>query len=193
MNKQKTRLINIKIEYLILLVCIGLLFLIERLDKNFININNAFFISILPAINAYINIFVTLFIIIGIIAIKKRKISLHIKCMHITFILSSIFLVLFLIHIITSGKIKYGDVNKDGLLSFQEKSAIQYSEFYYYFILSTHIICASFILPFILITYYKGYIKQLPFHKKIARFTYPIWLYVTITGPIVYFMLLPFY
>ncbi|MCX8481527.1 MAG: DUF420 domain-containing protein, partial [Sediminibacterium sp.] len=119
--------------------------------------------------------------------------KLHIKCMQATFILSCIFLVFFLIHIITSGKIIYGDVNNDGLLSFQEKTAIQNTEFYYYFILSTHIICASFILPFILITYYKGYINQLKFHKKIARFTYPIWLYVTITGPIVYFMLLPYY
>ena len=189
MNKQIKRIKSIQFEYIIIFFSIGILFLIEKLDRSIIDVKMPTFILKLPEINAYINIIVSFLICLGIITAKKNNYLLHRFFMKLTFFLSILFFIFFMLHIITTGKIIYGDIDKNGLLSFQEAEAIFYTKYIYYFILSTHIICASLILPFILITYYKGFNKDYKFHKKIAKFTYPIWLYVTITGPIVFFMI----
>jgi putative membrane protein len=63
----------------------------------------------------------------------------------------------------------------------------------YYPLLISHVILAALILPFILFTFARGYTNQVPAHRRLARWTFPVWLYVAITGPICYFMLMPYY
>jgi hypothetical protein len=88
---------------------------------------------------------------------------------------------------------KLMDTNDDGIVSEEEKTLIGGIRFVYYIILSTHIFLATIILPFILYTAYRALTAEFALHKKIAKITWPLWLYVAITGPIVYWMIKPYY
>jgi putative membrane protein len=88
---------------------------------------------------------------------------------------------------------KYGDIDHDGLMSATEVAAVSGVKPIYVVILLTHIFLAVLVLPMILLSFYYGLTDQIQKHKKLTRFSYPIWLYVTITGVVVYLMISPFY
>ena len=90
-----------------------------------------------------------------------------------------LFLVSYICHHLLSGDTKFGGVGSIRLV--------------YFIILITHIFLAAIILPFILFTAYRALVSEWPRHTKLARITWPIWLYVSLTGPIVYFMISPYY
>ncbi|MGZ3943124.1 MAG: DUF420 domain-containing protein, partial [Bacteroidia bacterium] len=89
--------------------------------------------------------------------------------------------------------IRFGDLNHDGTLDEAEKAAVSGIRGTYLFILVTHIVLAAAVLPVILLSFYFGLKNEVVKHRKIVRFTYPIWLYVTITGVVVYLMVKPYY
>jgi putative membrane protein len=107
--------------------------------------------------------------------------------------LSVLFLISYICHHLFAGETRFGDVNHDGILTAEEKAAVGSSRYIYYSILGTHIPLAGIILPFILFTAYRSMIGEYARHKKLARITFPIWLYVAITGVIVYWMINPYY
>ena len=131
-------------------------------------------VSMLPFVNASLNTLSALLLIIALILIKFKKIQSHKNVMLGAFATSSMFLVTYVIyHWFKAGpKVYVGD----------------YSSIYY-FILISHIILAVFIIPFSLITLYRGWNMQIKRHRKIAKITYPLWMYVSITGVIIYLML----
>ena len=137
-------------------------------------IEGAVDVSSLPFVNAILNVTTTILLIIGYILIKRKKREMHRSVMLTAFFSSALFLVSYVIyHWFKSGPKPYtGDLT---LL--------------YYPILITHIILAMLILPMAMITLYRGWVIQLNQHRKIARITFPIWLYVSITGIIIYLML----
>jgi putative membrane protein len=92
-----------------------------------------------------------------------------------------------------SGETKFGDLNHDGILSLDEKILAGSLRYVYYFILITHIPLAGIILPFILFTAYRALTGDYQKHKKLARITWPIWLYVAISGVVVYLLISPYY
>lgn len=94
-------------------------------------------------------------------------------------ILSVLFLLSYVAHHLLAGDTRFGG-----------EGAIRY---FYYFILLTHIPLAGIILPFILFTAYRGLVGEYPKHKKIARITWPVWFYVAVTGPVIYFLIRPYY
>ena len=108
-------------------------------------------------------------------------------------LLSVLFLLSYIAHHLFAGDTRYGDTNHDGLISGEELSLAGSMRMVYYFILLTHIPLAGIILPFILFTAYRALIGEYAEHKKLTRITWPIWLYVAITGVIVYCMISPFY
>lgn len=128
----------------------------------------------LPTVNATLNAISTVLLILGFVLIKQRKIELHRTVMMTAFGTSSAFLVTYVIyHWFKSGPKPYtGDLTT-----------------VYYFILITHILLAIVIIPMALITLYRGWGMEVERHRKIARITLPIWLYVSITGVIIYWML----
>jgi putative membrane protein len=87
----------------------------------------------------------------------------------------------------------FGDLNGDGVLSPTERAAVGSSRTIYLVILTSHIILAAAVLPLILLSFYRGLQMQVEKHKKLVRWTFPIWLYVTITGVIVYLLVAPYY
>jgi len=133
----------------------------------------------LPRLNAIINGTCTILLILSFYQIKRRNITAH-KSLNITaFVLSSLFLVSYIIFHATGIQTSYGG-----------QGAIRYI---YYFILITHIILAAVVLPLVLFSFYSGLSMKVARHRRLVRWSYPIWLYVTITGVVVYIMISPYY
>lgn len=108
-------------------------------------------------------------------------------------ILSILFLVSYICHHLFAGETKFGDIDHNGVLSDEEAAGVGSLRWIYYIILATHIPLAGIILPFILFTAYRALIGEWPRHRKLAKITWPVWLYVAITGVVVYLMISPYY
>ncbi len=108
-------------------------------------------------------------------------------------LLSILFLVSYICHHLLAGETRFGDVNHDGIVSEIEKANAGSSRIIYYILLGTHIPLAGIILPFILFTAYRSLIGEYERHKKLARITWPLWLYVAVTGVVVYIMISGYY
>lgn len=148
---------------------------------------------IFATVNAIINSLVALLLIAGLLAVKSKKFILHKKIMVTAIILSVLFLISYVCHHLFTGDTKFGDLNHDGILSADEKTLAGPLRYVYYFILITHIPLAGIILPFILFTAYRALSGNYEKHKKLARITWPIWLYVAVSGVVVYLMISRYY
>ena len=148
---------------------------------------------IFAAFNAVINSFVAILLVLALIAVKSKKYVLHKRIMLTAIFLSVLFLISYVCHHLLSGESKFGDLNHDGILSSEEKIEAGSLRYLYYFILITHIPLAGIFLPFILFTAYRALSGDYQKHKKIARITWPIWLYVAITGVAIYVLISPYY
>lgn len=136
-------------------------------------------LTFLPPIYATINGITAIVLIAAVIAIKNKKVKLHETLMKICIGLSVAFLGMYVAYHMTSESTKFGG---EGFI-----------KGIYYFILITHIVLSVAIIPMVLITYVKALAKRFDKHKKIAKITFPIWLYVAITGVVVYLMISPYY
>lgn len=163
------------------------------LSKIKLDIDLGFNKHIFAEANALINSFVSVLLIAGLWAIKNRKIVLHKNIMLTAMALSVLFLLSYICHHLFTGETKFGDTDHNGILSDEEKLAAGSLRYIYYFIISTHILLAGIIMPFVLFTAYRALISEWPAHKKLARITWPVWLYVAVTGVVVYFMISPYY
>jgi putative membrane protein len=144
-------------------------------------------------LNAIINSCVAILLIAALLAVKSKKYLLHKRIMITAIILSVLFLISYVCHHLFSGETKFGDLNHDGILSLDEKNKAGSLRYFYYAILMTHIPLAAIILPFILFTAYRALSGDYLKHKKLARITWPIWLYVAISGVVVYLLISPYY
>jgi len=133
----------------------------------------------LPPFYSSLNAIVAFVLILALVAIKKSNANLHRKLMTTAMLLSVLFLLCYVLYHITTPETTYCQVGP-----------IRYI---YFFLLITHIILAAGILPFILFTYIRAYTNQFDKHVKMARWVFPLWLYVAMTGPIIYLMLQPCY
>ena len=163
----------IRIIYIVsIIICSAVAFLI--LGPRPAGMEGSIDVSSLPFLNASLNAITTALLIYGYILIRKKKRQHHKNVMLASFGTSAAFLVSYIIyHWFKAGPKKYlGD----------------YSEVYF-FILITHIILASIIIPLALITLYRGWTENLVKHRRIAKITLPLWLYVSVTGVVIYIML----
>lgn len=158
-----------------------------------LEVNVGFDVHIFATINAFVNGLIAVLLVFALVAVKNGNYLLHKRFMMTALVLSIIFLVSYIAHHLLAGEAKFGDTNHDGIVSNAEKSAVGYIRLVYYIILSTHIFLAVIILPFILFTTYRALVAEFAIHKKLARITWPLWLYVAVTGPVVYFMISPYY
>ncbi len=165
--------------WLIAIVSAVIFLVIVFLSRIQIPVPGDFDPHIFARINAGINTTVSILLVLGLVAIKGRKYLLHKRFMIAAMVLSMLFLVSYIAHHLFAGDTRFGG-----------EGSIRYV---YYFILITHIILAAIILPFILFTTYRALIAEWPRHRKIARVTFPIWLYVSVTGVLVYLMISPYY
>ncbi|MBT9485176.1 DUF420 domain-containing protein [Sediminibacterium sp.] len=163
------------------------------LGKFKLDVALGFDVHIFATINAFVNASIALVLVAALVAVKRKNYELHKKFMMTALVLSMLFLLSYIAHHLLAGEAKYGDSNHDGIVDEAEKLAVGAMRIVYLVILITHIILAAIILPFILFTAYRGLTGEFPAHKKLARITWPLWFYVAVTGPVVYFMISPYY
>lgn len=136
-------------------------------------------LTFLPPIYATINGFTAVILLIAFWAIKNKNIVLHENLMTTAIGCSAAFLVMYVAYHMTSDSTKFGG---EGII-----------KYIYYFILITHILLSIVIIPFVLITYVRAITNEIELHKKIAKITFPMWLYVAITGVVIFIMISPYY
>ncbi len=133
----------------------------------------------LPPFHAFLNTCAMISLIYALIQIKQKNIEGHRKAIYVAMSCSLVFLVSYVVYHLTTPETKYcGEGAIRGV---------------YFFVLATHIFLAATSLPFILFTFIRGYTNQVEKHRKMAKWVYWIWLYVTLTGPVCYLMLRPCY
>lgn len=150
-------------------------------------------IYILPLFHAILNGSCFFILIASFLSIRKKNIELHRKLNTAAMILSFIFLISYVIFHTLAPETLYGDLNKNHILETEELNRIVFPRSIYLFILFTHILLAAVTLPFILLAFYYGIKGNVTKHRSITRKVYPLWLYVTLSGVIVYILIRPFY
>jgi len=151
------------------------------------------FVPFLPKLNALLNGTCSILLIISFYFIKRKKIQIH-RALNITaVILSTVFLLSYVTFHSFGVETRYGDLNHDGVVDAAEKAQVGLLRPVYLTLLSSHILLAAIVLPLVLLSLYRGLTNQVALHKKITRWSFPIWLYVTVSGVIVYLMISPYY
>jgi putative membrane protein len=135
--------------------------------------------SFLPPIHATLNALCAVSLIAALYFIKQKQVENHRKAIYTSMLLSALFLVSYVLYHFTTPETKFGGQGTIRTV--------------YFLLLITHVVLAAVILPFIFLTFNRAYTWQIERHKKMARWVFPLWLYVAITGPICYLMLKPYY
>jgi len=164
------------------------------LSKFKLTLDLGFNVHFFATLNAFLNACTACLLVGALLVVKVSKnYFLHKRMMITCLILSVVFLVSYIAHHLLAGETMFGDANHDGILSETEKQQVGGLRVFYYVILASHIFLASVILPFILFTAYRGLTGEYNRHKRLARLTWPLWFYVAVTGPLVYFLISPYY
>ncbi|MCH2232878.1 MAG: DUF420 domain-containing protein [Crocinitomicaceae bacterium] len=149
--------------------------------------------SFLPPIYATLNGITAIVLILAVVAIKRGNKNLHQRLVQLAILCSLLFLVGYIAYHITSSSTLYGDTNHDGIRSLEEAEAASGSFLIYICLLVSHIVLSILVIPLVLNTYVKGWLGNVESHRKWAKITFPIWLYVAVSGVVVYLMISPFY
>lgn len=147
----------------------------------------------LPFFHAVLNGSTAVLLMVGFVWIKNKKIAVHRIAMMSAFILSAVFLVSYVISKLSNPSVKFGDLNNDNFLSNAELMQVGNMRYIYLFILITHIILSIPVLPLALLAIYRGVTGEFQKHVKIVKWTFPIWIYVAVTGVLVYIFMMPYY
>ncbi len=191
LNKQNDKTLVKIVLGVSALICV----VVVVLNQKLIPVPDTFpaFIYKLPLLNAFLNGSCSVLLIASLWAIKKRNIELHKKLNLTAFLLSSLFLISYVTAHYFIPDTKFGDVDHNGILDEMELAAVSGIRPVYLVILLSHILLAVIVLPMILLSFYFALKDDRVKHKKITRFSYPIWLYVTLTGVVVYALISPYY
>jgi putative membrane protein len=156
------------------IVVLGLVVLMRQVKID-VGINFHF----LPPVHAVLNTLTAISLVAAVRFIKQKNVVAHQRMINIAMLLSAAFLGCYVAYHFTTEETRYGGVG-----------AMRYV---YFLLLITHIVLAATMLPFILFTYTRGYMRRVDSHKRLARWVFPLWLYVAVSGPICYLMLMPYY
>lgn len=136
-------------------------------------------VYVLPHTIAWVNTLTSICLIVAFIAVKRKNIKLHKNANKTAFILGAVFLLMYVTYHASAESTSYG--------------AEDFSRYVYYFFLLSHILLSIGVVPLVLLAFYYALNSMIDKHKKIVKYTFPIWLYVSITGVIVYLMISPYY
>lgn len=158
-------------------VVFGLVVCLDKLRESIGLESPPEFSKALPTVNAIVNSICFVVLILSLVMIKKKNVNAHMRLNTFAMVLSVIFLLSYVLYHVTNPNTPYGG-DYIGL---------------YYFILFSHILTSAISLPFILFSYYRAFTGDVVGHRKLVKIAYPIWLYVALTGPLVYVFLSPYY
>lgn len=185
---EKSLGVGIVVFSVIVTMLVALLFFIAPPD-----ITLPFDPHVLPKLNAFFNSGVTVMLLMSLYFIKNKNIKAHRFCNITALTFSALFLVSYVIFHSVSESTMFGDISGDGVLSDTERAEVGAMRTVYLLLLLTHIPLAAIILPIILFTFMWAFMGKFDSHKKVARWTMPLWLYVSITGVVIYLMISPYY
>ena len=150
-------------------------------------------VDFLPAVNATLNALTAVALLFSLYYVKQRQYVKHRNANAVALGLSVLFLLCYVAYHFTTQEVLFGDSNTDGVLSEAERLAVSDTRPWYLVILISHITLAGILLPFILLTTVRALAGKWVLHRRMARYVWPLWLYVAITGPVVYLMLRSYY
>ncbi len=150
-------------------------------------------LGFLAPFHASINALTAVTLLIALYFIKQKQVEAHKRTMMVALGLSVFFLLSYVAYHFTTPETIFGDINHDGVLSAEERAAVGSTRTVYLVILLSHIVLAAVSLPFILFTFIRAYTQQFERHRRMARWVWPVWFYVAVTGPVAYLMLMPYY
>ncbi len=166
-----------KLNIAAVVVSIVVLLLVGRMRR--VRLDTGIDFSFLPPFYSTLNALTAVVLLVGFYFIKQKNVEAHRKAMFLALSLSVMFLLCYVVYHFTTPETKYCGEGSIRTV--------------YFILLISHIILAAVILPFILFTFIRAYTGQIEKHRKMAKWVYPMWLYVAITGPVIYFMLRPCY
>lgn len=149
--------------------------------------------SFLPPFYSLLNGLAAITLLGSLYFIKQKNPRMHRRLNYLALGLSALFLLCYVLYHFTTSETVFGDVDGNKMLDAAEAAAVAGIRPYYLILLFSHIVLAAVSLPFIMITFIKAYTEQFAAHKRLARYVWPVWFYVCLTGPICYLMLKPYY
>jgi len=161
------------------IVTVLVLLLVGAMRKIHLPLPEGISLDFLPAVHATLNTIVSVCLIAALLMIKLKKAVAHQRLINVAMACSALFLVCYVAYHTTSGETTYGGTGVARTV--------------YFVLLISHIILAAVSLPFILYTYIYAFTNQIPQHRRMTRWVFPMWLYVAVTGPVCYLMLRPYY
>jgi putative membrane protein len=185
-NDRKARIIILTFSVIIFIA-------VTALERVTLDVELGFDVHIFALLNAVINSIVAVLLVAGLLAAKRGAYITHRNIMLTAIVLSVIFLVSYVLHHLFAGSTYYGDLDRDGVVSELEKAEAGSMRYVYFILLGTHILLAGVSLPYILFTAYRALIGENARHRKVARITWPMWFYVAVSGPLVYYMISQYY
>jgi putative membrane protein len=158
-----------------------------------VKIDFGFNTHFLPLFHAILNSSTAILLLASLYFIRKGQVTAHKRANLTAVVLSSVFLISYVIYHAANRSTLYGDVNHDGIVSDDEKVLAGQLRYVYYFILSSHIILSGIIIPLVLFTLQRAFQERFDRHRRLARITWPVWFYVAVTGVVVYLMISKYY
>jgi putative membrane protein len=150
-------------------------------------------LSFLPPFHAIVNTLAAIVLVAALIAVRAGRLELHRRLMFSAMLLSVVFLLGYVAYHFTTDEVRFGDADLNGMVDAAERAAVGDMRTAYLVLLISHIVLAGVSLPFILLTFIAAFTNCFESHRKLARWVFPVWLYVAATGPVCYLMLRPYY
>ncbi len=186
--KEKNLTLSIIVVSIAIPAAVAFLILVPQVKIDF-----GFNTRSLPLFHAILNSSTAILLLASLYFIRKGQVKAHKTANLIAVALSTVFLVSYVIYHASNPSTKFGDLDHDGVLSEAEKLQAGPLRYIYYFILTSHIVLSGVIVPLVLFTLLRAFQERFDKHRKLARITWPVWLYVAVTGVIVYVMINPYY
>jgi len=188
-SKEKLLKVLLWVVSAVVLILVGLM----RRPEFQLSLPEGWDVSFLPAVNATINGLTAIALLFSLYFIKRKQVVQHRNANAVALGLSVLFLLCYVVYHFTTTEVIFGDTDHNGVLSAAESAAVSGKRTIYLIILLSHIALAGILLPFILLTTVRALVGKYELHRKMARIVWPLWLYVAITGPVVYLMLRSYY
>lgn len=182
-----------KLDIAAILTSIAVIALVGVMRMPSMKIDSTIDFSFLPPIHALFNTVVAIALLLALYFVKNNNVKAHRNMIYVAMSFSFLFLLSYVIYHFTTLETLYSDFDHNRIVTDAEKAQSGSLRTIYFTFLASHILLAAISLPFILFTFIRGFTGQVTKHKRLAKFVWPVWFYVAVTGPICYFMLKPFY
>ena len=182
-----------KLDIAAIIISIAVVVLVGVMRVPSMKINTSIDFSFLPPLHAFFNTVVAIALLLALYFVKNKNIKAHQNMIYVAMSFSFLFLLSYVAYHFTTPETLYSDFDHNRIVTDLEKERSGSLRTIYFTFLASHILLAAISLPFILFTFIRGYTGQVAKHMRLAKFVWPVWFYVAVTGPICYFMLKPFY